>query len=273
MRDWQVLMPHDHGDNRGLSSTKIGLQPSLLRTRISTIYPAEPIGKDYAFRCEAEEGGTYHCKNDNSGRIVRATEWISQSLASHLGIAVPEFRVIEDKEGVETFFGSQDVCSTAGLFEVRDYLTRNHFNEVGAPNDWLGRWLSGLYALDMFLNNPDRGVNNFVLEQTNNLRAIDFADAHLEDITSDRFPVATSNTVCNGKFVENFHRFFLDSALEMIENIRVIPVSVIDGIIGGMPNEWMLDDQKSQISGAWAEGRFNKRLAALRSGLEDGSRR
>lgn len=136
--------------------------------------------------------------------------------------------------------------------------------------------MSGLYALDMFLNNNDRNLHSFVLlEDTvpNVLCAIDFADARLEDITSDRFPVAGSNTVCNGKFVESCHGFSLDTALEMIDNIRDIRVSVIDRIIGGMPSDWMVDDQKQQIREAWADSRLAARLSALRAGLEDGSRR
>lgn len=276
MRGPTFLMPGDGSKSVGAAPTHLDSQLSLLPTRISTIYPSHPTGKHIKFLCTAVDGLEYHCKVDADGRPIRATEWIAQSVALHLGIAVPEFRVMEDKEGGETFFGSRNLISTAGNFEVRDYLTRKKVNEFGGPTDWFGRRLSGLYALDMFLNNPDRGVNNFLLEKgspADKLCAIDFADAHLEDITSERFPVATSKTVCNGKFVESNHGFFLDSALEMIENIRVIPVSVIDGIVGGMPSEWMLDDQKRQICGAWADGRHNPRLAALRSGLEDGSRR
>ena len=269
-------MPGDGSKYSEAPSIHLDSQLNLLRTRISTIHQDHPAGKHPKFLCTANDGFLYYCKADADGRSIRATEWIAQSLAVHLGIAVPDFRVMEDMNGDETFFGSRNSISTAGCFEVRDFLTRKKSNELGGPTDWFGRWLSSLYTFDMFLNNPDRGMNNFVLEKgtaAGKLCAIDFADSHLEDITSDRFPVAASNTVCNGKFVSSNHGFFLDSALEMVENIRVIPVSVIDGIIRGMPNDWMLDDQKLQICEAWADGRLNLRLSALRSGLEDGSRR
>jgi hypothetical protein len=276
MRRPTFLMPSDWSKSVGAAPTHFDSQLSLLPTRISTIYPNHPTGKHIKFLCTAVDGLDYHCKADADGRPTRATEWIAQSVALHLGIAVPEFRVMEDKDGDETLFGSRNVISTAGNFEVRDYLTRKKVNEFGGPTDWFGRRLSGLYALDMFLNNPDRGVSNFVLEKgspADKLSAIDFADAHLEDITSDRFPVATSNTVCNGKFVENVHGFFLDSAMEMIEKIRLVPASVIEGIIGAMPDDWMAHDQKIQLCAAWADNRLQPRLSALRAGLEDGSRR
>lgn len=268
-------MPNNGTRSSNRSSLHVDSQPSLLPTRISTIYPQQPTGKHVTFLCTAVDGFDYYCKADAHGRPIRATEWIAQSLAHHLGIAVPEFRVMEGLDG-ETLFGSRQVISTAGIFEVRDYLSRKKLNEIGGPTDWFGRWLTGLFVLDLFLNNPDRGTNNFILEKggsVDGLRVIDFADGRLEDVTTNRFPVAASNTVCNGKFVESVHGFFLDSASEMIEKIRLIPVPVIEGIIGGMPNDWMADEQKLQICAAWADNRLQSRLSALRSGLEDGSRR
>ena len=279
MRGLTFQMPDDGPRPLGNNPSRLDSQLSLLPTRISTRYPSQPIGKHYGFRCEADDGQTYHCKSDADGRPIRATEWISQSLALHLGIAVPNFRIMEDRDG-ETYFGSHGHIRTAAPFKLNYLLTtRTMVNELGGPAgpmSWLGPRLSGLYALDMFLNNDDRNLRNFVLLEDsvpNVLCAIDFADARLEDITSDRFPVATSNTVCNGKFVESVHGFSLDSALEMIERIVAIPVSAIDGIIGKMPNDWMVDDQKLQIREAWVGSRLEPRLSALRAGLEDGSRR
>jgi hypothetical protein len=279
MRRLPFQMPDDGARTLGSIPSKLDSQLSLLPTRISTIYPSQPIGKHIRFHCSGDDGQTYHCKSDVDSRPIRATEWISQSLAHHLGIAVPNFRIMEDRDG-ETYFGSQEHIKTASLFKLQDLLTRKTLvNELGGPSgplSWLGPRLSGLYALDMFLNNNDRNPRNFVLLEDavpNILCAIDFADARLEDITSDRFPVATSNTVCNGKFFESVHGFSVDSALEMIDRIGAIPVSTIDGIIGKMPNDWMLDGQKHQFREAWFGSRLEPRLSALRAGIKDGSRR
>lgn len=274
MRGLIFQMPDDGAPSLGNVSSQLDSQLSLLRPRISFVYPGTQNQKHIKFRARAEDGFDYYCKADADGRAIRATEWIAQSLARHLGIAVPEFRVMEHNG--ETFFGSRESISTAGIFEVQDFLARKKLNELGGTADWLGNHLSRLHVLDMFLNNPDRGNNNFVLESdglARKLCAIDFADARLEDLTSDRFPVAASNTVCNGKFRASVHGFSLDTALEMIDNIRDIRASVIDGIIGKMPNDWMVDDQKLEIREAWASSRLEPRLSALRAGLEDGSRR
>lgn len=273
MRRSVFQMPNDEARFLGNIPSSSDSQLSLLPTRISTVYPSQPTGKHISLVGEAKDGHIYYCKCDADGRPIRATEWVAQSLARHLGIAVPEFRVMEHNG--ETFFGSRQAVSTAGFFEVHDFLTRNQPDELGGASEWVGRRLSGLYVLDLFLNNPDRGLNNFLLETdgyTRKLCAIDFADARLEDISSDRFPVASSNTIVKGKYLRDVHGFYLDAALEMIERIRAVPASEMNGILGGMPSDWMSDDQKSQFCEAWAGDRFESRLSALRTGLEDESR-
>lgn len=271
MRGLIFQMPNDGDPSLGNVTRQPDSQLSLLRLRVGFVYPDTQNQKHIKFRARAEDGFDYYCKTDADGRAVRATEWIAQNLARHLGVAVPEFQVMEHNG--ETLFGSREVISTAGIFEVQDFLARKQLNELGGTADWLGNHLSRLHVLDMFLNNPDRGNNNFVLESDGLVRklcAIDFADARLEDITSGRFPVAASNTVCKGKFRASVHGFSLDTALEMIDDIRDIRASVIDGIIRKMPNDWMVDDQKLQIREAWVGNRLEARLSALRAGLEDG---
>ncbi len=247
-------------------------QLSLLPTRISTIYPSQPIGKHIKFLCVAVDGFNYHCKADADARPIRATEWIAQSLARQalVGIAVPEFRVMEHNG--ETFFGSRQAISTASNFEVRDFLARQQPNELGGTADWFGKRLSGLYVFDLFFSNPDRELSNFVLEKDGRLCAIDFADARLEDIASDRFPIAACNTIVKGRYLRSVHGFHLDAALEMVDRIRAVPASEVNGILGGMPDDWMSDDQKSQFCEAWAGSRFEFRLSVLRAGLKNGSR-
>lgn len=275
MRGPLLYMPDDKIITLGNPLGHLDAQPSLIPTRIRTIYPHRPIGKHISVHCTAVDGRTYHCKSDADGRPIRATEWIAQSLARHLGIAVPDFQIMDDDNG-ETYFGSREAIAIAAPFEMNQLLTQITVNELGAPTNWLGPRLSGLYALDLFLNNPDRNLCNFVLEKSaipNVLCAIDFADSHLEDITSDRFPVATCNTVCNGRFINTIHEFSLASASDMIESIRLVPTSVIDGFIKEMPNDWMANDEKKRICEAWSGSQFDSCLSALRAGLEDGSRR
>lgn len=266
-------MPQDGKDEPAKAPLTARSQLGLFPARITTRYPRNPIGKDYAFLCEAGGDGTFHCKSDTSAKPVRANEWIAQSLAQHLGIPVPEFRVIEDAEG-ETFFGSREIISTAQMADVVHFLSYAQLDELGRVSEWLGRQLSGLTAVDLFLSNPDRTLQNFVFVHDGGMRqlcAIDFADVDLKDITSDRFPIVGTNTMLHGRLLRSRHGFFVESALEMIDRIEAIPRGLIEGILRGMPDDWMAGAQRNDIVDAWSDKKIAVRLSALRAGIKDGS--
>jgi len=268
-------MPQDGKDEPNRAPLMAGNQPGLFPARITTRYPSNPIGKDYAFLCEAGNDGTFHCKSDSFNKPVRANEWFAQSLARELLISVPEFRVIEDADG-ETFFGSREIISTALKFDIAQYLLRPQMDEIGRASEWLGRYLSGLTVVDLFLNNPDRTTSNFVFVPegtTRRLCAIDFADVELKDLSGDRFPIATSNTMRHGKLLRNVHGFFVESAFEMIDRIEAVSRSLVEGIFRGMPYEWMAGDQQNEIIDVWASDKKTARLSALRDRISDGSLR
>lgn len=273
MRDWRINMPSKDEDSIPESSRGGRIQPSLFPIRIGTIYPSNPIGKDHAFMCEAVGGGTYYCKEDKDGKPARAADFIGTSLASHLGIAVPEYCIMEDANG-DTYFGSRQSLSTADPFHLQAFLTSPKTNELGQRVDWLGRHLAMVYVLDLFVSNVDRNNRNFVLERDGllpRLCTIDYADAQLGDLSTGRFPVAATSTIRHGRFIRNVHGFFADSALEMVERIRVVPNEFLVGILGGMPDDWLADDQKRMLCDFWASGARESRLSALHTGIVDGS--
>lgn len=266
-------MPQDGKNEADKTSLKASSQLGLFPARITTRYPSSPIGKDYAFLCEAGNDGTFHCKGDKSNKLVRANEWIAQSLTHHLGIPVPEFRVIEDADG-ETFFGSREIISTALQSDVVHFLSYAQLDETGRASEWLGRQLSGLTAVDLFLSNPDRTMQNFVFVLDGAMRrlcAIDFADVDLKDLTSDRFPIVGTNTMRHGRFLRSKHGFFVESALEMIDRIEAVPRGLIEGILRDMPDDWMTGDQRNDIVDAWSGKQIAARLSALRAGISDES--
>ena len=249
-------------------------QKSLLPLRFRTIYPHLTNGADLSFVCEAEVGGTFYCKDDKSGRSIRSTEWFCTRLASHVGILTADCAVMESAEDGKTYFGSLSHLSTASMFEVRDFLTQPHKGELGQPSEWPGRYLSSLYALDLFLNNPDRGISNFLMRvdgMSRLLCAIDFAAVRLGDLSTRNFLVATDPTVSVGKLLRRLHGFFRDSAFEMIDRIAAIPRDTVRGFLREMPDEWMVAEQREGISDLWSEKRLGGRLMALRTGIADES--
>lgn len=261
--------PLDAGE--GGSVTRVE-QISLLNVRISTTYPANPVGQDIALQCIGEDGHFYFGKTDRDGRPIRATEWIATKLAEHLGISVADCAVLESDAG-ETLFGSRCPTSVADQMELDHFINTAAKNELGQPASWLGQYFARVSAFDLFVDNPDRNLRNFVLERdgtARRLRAIDFASARLIDFSTDRFPFDFDNTIRIGKFIRARHGSHQSSAIEMLERIGAVPPEVVRGILTNMPEEWLSNDQMEAFIEVWSDGRRNQRLSHLRALIERG---
>lgn len=273
MRDIYSSSDLPHLGERSASSL-MSAQPSLFPVRVSTIYPREVTGADTLFMCEAREGGTYYCKADKDGRQIRATEWLYTKLAAHLNIVVPDCAIVENPFDGETLFGSRQLQSPASDFEAKQFLNTPQIGILGEPSEWPGRYLSGLYAVDMFIANRDRDRHNFFLQREGlqqRLFAFDFASADLKGLDGRNFPVATSATVRIGRFLRRQHGFHLRSAFEMLDRISAVPADTIASFLGPMPDDWMSYGQREGICGLWETKRIGGRLTALRTGLADGT--
>ena len=259
---------------REIVTPSMSAQASLYPLRVSTIYPGGVNGADILYCCEVDKGGTFYCKADKDGRLIRATEWLCTHLAAHLNIVTAECAAIEDPHSGDTLFGSRQILSPASDFEAAKFLNTPQLGELGQPSEWPGAYLSGLYALDMFLNNPDRGKQNFFLQREGlrqRLFAFDFASARLDNLAGKNFPIASSATVGIGRFLRRKHGFFQRSAFEMIDRIAVIPAETIATFLGSMPKDWMSSEQREGICELWSGKRIGGRLMALRTGIADES--
>lgn len=244
--------------------------PMLLPQRASTIHGIKPNGADITLVCTTRDGGTFYCKDDKPARPIRATEMFATRLAGHVKIATPFCSVVELEDG-STLFGSLGNDSVADQFEVRDFLSRAQPNEIGGPSAWVAQTLARLYVFDLFLGNPDRSLQNFILERdTRRLCAYDFADAQLGNLSHQRFPVENSHTISVGKFLRQVHGYEAAYALEMVDWLSAVPVDVVRTILGEMPDDWLPTDQRGDLCDVWINQR-PVRLSALRAGLTDGT--
>lgn len=246
-------------------------EPQLFYRRASTILPS-PNGKNVAFGCFDQDGHYYFCKADDGYRPVRATEIIFTRLADRLGIRTAEWAIIEHNH--ETFFGSRQEISSATHFQTRAYLEKSHSNELGQPANFPGEHLAQLLALDLFMGNPDRGANNFLLVKDGNfirLCAIDFADGDLAGLGGTRFPVAGTTTTDVGRRYRQIHGQFDDAAIEMVDRIAALPASAFLQIVSEVRDDWLSADLRGGLNEVWGSPGFCRRLTALRSVLEDGT--
>jgi hypothetical protein len=246
------------------------LEPRFFNLRVSTRHPPSVIGQHVAFTCIADDGSFIYCKHDVNGQPVRASEWFATRLADHLGLPTAACFIIDDPETNESYFGSRQVPSIADRFEVADFLNRVHRNELDQIGSWPGQFLAMLRAYDMFVDNPDRAPDNFILQRNGgrtNLVPIDYASARLLKGTVDTFPVESERTILVGNVHQRLHGTHVESAIELVERIGATPRSVVDGIFSEMPESWLNDRQRGIFDGFWTDGRKDRRIANLRRAL------
>lgn len=237
---------------------------------VSREYP--PNGAHIRLSGKASDGNLYFCKDDRSGEPIRMREAFYSQLCYHLNIPTPRFMVIED-DNSETHFGSQKHVSTEEHTLRKRFLRTERRDDLGRCMPFPGRILSQLYAFDLFICNSDRSADNIVLHKegsAHRLCPIDFAAAELGRVTIDQFPVEMSETYQIGILLRQFHGFFLDSALELVDRIEAIPLDVIASFFAGLPPEWINVDEREALGRFWDGPAIRDRLNALRAGLSNG---
>lgn len=244
------------------------LFPVRLRTRE---FPPEGAHIQLLARCD--DGGLYYCKGDQSGLPCRMREAFGTLFAAEVGLAPPDFRIVEDEQTGETFFGSRASPSTADEMARKRFLRTSRLDELGRHLDYPGRWLSQLYVLDMFLHNWDRSADNLIAVRDGpllRLRPIDFSGIELGSRAVTDFPDGSTETLAVARQLRQVHGFFEDSALQMLDSIAAIPPSVVASFFRELPTEWINAHEMGRIVELWAGESLEMRINLLREGLMNG---
>ncbi len=272
-----MIFPINHPSSRlhpgrklAAISTNSESQESLFQRRVSTRLPDAVRGQHLAFGCIADDGRYYYCKEDRNGHPARASEWLATRLARAVDLPTVECAVVLDPDTGEEFFGSRQVELVADFFSVRDFLSRPNTDELGGHGAFPGQFLTELRTFDLFVDNPDRGPDNFVLVRDGlltNLCPIDFASARLIECTTDGFPLETERTIFVGKLHQELHGSHPEFVEKMLEKLAAISVTTVRKILGEMPDLWLTVHQRGKIDEFWSDGRRDQRLKNLRAAL------
>ena len=203
----------------------------------------------------------------------RMREAFFSQLASEVNLAPPDFRIVEDEETGETFFGSRQMPSTAADFERIRFLRTERKDELGRHLPFPSRWFSQLYAFDLFIGNGDRSAANIIgisEGRTMALRPTDFSAGELAVCGLTDFPHGKSETVQVARTLRTVHSFFADSAIQMLDQLKAVPASVVQTFFEAIPSEWIDVGERERIREIWSGSQLDKRLEALRAGLSDG---
>jgi hypothetical protein len=269
-----------HGNMNNSSSDGPPDQQNLfLRQELIRLPQISKNGEDNLGQIIADDNQRYVIKEDAHGRRVRASEWLCTLIAEHVGIAAPYPTIIQRHDG-STVFGSRAIVGAAAQAETVLYLTTPTAGNVTLGTEMLGRLLSGIFALDLFLFNDDRHLGNYLTIDDNGRRplyAFDFSRALFWHWPFGSYPHADpiANFACKtrqiGTILRTFHGFDEGHALAVLDRIETLQHDIVEQFINGMPADWLSDDERSLFMGWWMQGGRSDRLQLIRNGIKNGS--
>jgi len=247
---------------------------SLFPIRVKRVWGKLPGSQAVTFPdfATCEDGLDYALKLDGTAHThVRASEYVCCRLAEIVGLPLPNFRVVEHLNGDLVFasqiFGDirQNAADQAGLLR---FLTKN------SPPPEIVTQMSRVYAFDLFVNNIDRHINNFMFQKQNKknvVLAIDFSKAIFNVWPLPNGPMNPGcGTVFVRRLVERHWGFDLGAAKDCSLKIGQVPKQAVTDILHDMPTGWLPQASQNQLLAWWSAG-AHSRASDIWKGLDNGT--
>ena len=222
---------------------------------------------DYIGR--AEDGLDYAVKTVTKNPATPAAEWFCYKLAAFCNIATPQCAQILMPDSSLAFGSTWD----GGV--VNDFVIKQHIIDGTLSAGLLADRLSAIFALDLFVYNPDRHFDNYLFihgRAEYAVKAFDFSQAW----TANGWPLpglllpTACNTMNTYKALVVRQPFDLAAAKSVLAKLRTIPVTSIASILGEMPPAWMAAQFRADISKWWDSVDRTTRIDGILQELEHG---
>jgi len=244
------------------------LQARLWPLRFLEVYPHNGGTARLRMRGIADDGMPYFMKRaDPPG--VPATELLCSGLANAIGLAVPYFHIGLLPEDDEEVFASRQ---EAGLADSLTWFQ----NLVAHPCPAnVARQLSAWFAFDLFINNPDRHVNNFLCRDVADVQTVhgfDFSEALLQEPWPPSPALRPACNTLRTRQVLAMNGVPLDRnvALEHLERLDAVPADWMGNAVTEVPAAWMDDATRAELARWWREDRA-PRLESIKQDIRNGA--
>jgi hypothetical protein len=245
-------------------------QTSLWARKALYEVPPRTPSADSLGEAEADDGHRYHIKGDVDGRPVRASEWLCTHIAEEVQLVAPTPAIVERQDG-SLVFGSRRVAGTSDAITTINVLLKQNDDALSAK---LRPILSSIYALDLFLDNDDRHLQNYLSIEDDRIYrffAFDFSRALFWRWPVSGFVGDGTNTRFCGKLLRDYHGFDAGAADVTLERLQNISPMTVDGFISRMPPDWLQPNIRTDFTAWWSGTERLARLDALREGMKNGS--
>lgn len=230
--------------------------------------------------CHCDDGSDYAIKETDVDPATGATVYTAHNehfcyrLGGMVGLSVPAFQQVDT--GGDVWFGSRwETGNVVHNFPhgIADLLASNALDQKDSLPI-----LAKMYAFDLFVNNVDRHLTNYIVRQQHyglSVISFDFSRAW----TFCGFPLPSLPMAPNeltvraqrqisaacGSFINN------SSTDAVLENIDKISESKIASILDEEPANWLTQPLKDAILNWWKSSDFGDRLDNIRVGIGNGS--
>lgn len=259
------------------------LQGRLWPLRIVDVYPHNAGTARLRLRGVGDDGMPYFIKAADPGSVP-ANELLGSALASAVGLAVPTFAIAlmpvdrdqpegaepaEEQQAEDQVFASRQEAGLADSQAWFDNLVQNHC----PPN--VARQLAGWFAFDLFINNPDRHIYNYLCRDVDGVLTVhgfDFSEALLEqDWPPSQRMSPGCHTIRNRTALTQLGIPFEPAqAIEVLDRIAAMPDSWMSDALAEVPTAWLTDDQRTSLDSWWREERA-ARVELIKQDISDGA--
>lgn len=215
------------------------IQQNLVKLNVEYVYPQKPGTFHAGGFCKCDDGLDYVFKTVEPGaEFVPATEWLCGHLSNTCRIHTPPMEILQGLDG-RMWFGSR---VEGGTVDADQCVMELAAGEMGKRIHNLRERISGIYALDVFLNNIDRNLKNYLFRTSLDgtvMLAFDYGlawFAHGAELNG--FPSSECKTGQVKAFLDTLYGFDFASAEKVLNAIQGLPADWIDGPVGAMPGEW-----------------------------------
>lgn len=255
-----------------MGEAEVAGQAQLFPLRAIRCDPANLGTADCTHICRCDDGSDYAIKFDKPTRDVRHVEWFCYRLAERIGLACPPSRVV-DMAG-SLVFGSRWETG-----EIKNWWLAIQAGDLTI--DDLKASVSRMYALDLFVHNEDRHLNNYFVRRQHlgcAMISMDFSRSWLccGFPPKGDLPLAPScNTIQAHRIltVSLPGLFELPEFATVLDELRKVKVDEIKEYMGSHPEEWLPENKQTSILDWWNSKDRLDRIDRIFKGLHDGTYR
>jgi hypothetical protein len=232
----------------------------LFPLRIASTLPNPWASADLKELARTADGHDFAVKWEHDGAGLPASEWLGHKLAVACQIATHYTATLTDAQG-RLGFGSR-IESHAASFKD---LSQPERAQVVAD---CGQAMSAVLALDLFIGNEDRHLNNWLFRHNQSGQwtplCIDFSRALFRrGFPGDPWPLTLCNTTNTQGLLKRLNNWDGPYAVFAIEQLQRVTSAVLEHWLADCPAQWLNAQDRKTLLTWWGSQAYHLRIQQL----------